>query len=1049
MLSKSFCSKDIRKKNHIKQMLSSFLIEQSFPAYNNIKTFNAPIDNTISKQIEKDLNRKLNLFIKDASSNTKSINVVDNMRKTSTEPIPSSDLCTHLQETYRLSLGQANYIVISSTQGGIGGCYPSDLINNINPDITYMVNRKTLLSQIIIHQNKNVEYIGGQVILFDVSIKDHEQELLQENGIENHLMKHSKDKVVLYVSVNLGTIGQNFTTHPEVHIHVGVVGKYGAEFLAQLNTAKTRCEELKNITYDDIEINYLAFSEDTLYNETQRVQRYNSLVSNVDNPKHVDPEDLDQMLTICAINVPNKQMVELMLKQGSNPNCLDQDGNNLLHLIALENGNCAVAKLLLVNGTNPNITNKDGNTPLEIAISHNHDELIKLLREESTIASNITSSDTLSITTEDYDNYIFNRFDNISLYSIPLTDNLKEANTNSAVPKKPKKQSSVNKFFKEKLLGFQNPTTIIDNNDMNSSTFYVEEEQDSVQIILLNLYNIVERMLSCTVTDKDILELKRTFTYINIKKKQDQFIIKLDEALNNKQLHQLNTVIMQSMHNLLPQEDKICLLRENENKIFQDLLLLEAKRHNMIVHLPKSNNDKLVAPQIPDMIFNLYETLKETFYNQENRQSDKPLDQRIAESIHWLFVNPLILEQSALALDPTVQQMLKCPGEYTHLLCNNILDKINEGNKVSIPPASQELNKYVNDILQIYMGELSNVIVNNILSKTKIKSSKLIKDSIREIISKHFQMHNNIHSLLVHEELISDLVSKYITTLYDSNPTSKHALLSMFLYSVISKIYLENKIASQDNHEVTHDFTGIDRECDEKTSVDSVKLHYAEQGLNQDNHMSANADDTLSCSVFTQCIAILEERMLYINRIIENFSQDSHIAITKKFDQAFMQHLSFYYKTLLGSTTIDNLIELYSDLGEEKYSRILEDIQSYCVKLGNEKLVDWLIQYEDFDPVMLLNYAIYYYYESLVSNQVSEALQITPIINNILTNIDKYWITQDEVMEQRNAIMEYSNVVIRNQILDYFDHTIINNNDYDMNIGDNNVLILGSVQVIV
>lgn len=103
MYSKNFSSKDIRNNKKIKALLESFFIEQYHSIYRNIKEFNQPIGNQLSKEIAADLNRQLNLFIQDKSSNTNNVNVVDNMHKTIKEsPLFSSHLCTYLQETYQL-----------------------------------------------------------------------------------------------------------------------------------------------------------------------------------------------------------------------------------------------------------------------------------------------------------------------------------------------------------------------------------------------------------------------------------------------------------------------------------------------------------------------------------------------------------------------------------------------------------------------------------------------------------------------------------------------------------------------------------------------------------------------------------------------------------------------------------------------------------------------------------------------------------------------------------------------------------------------------------
>lgn len=175
-------------------------------------------------------------------------------------------------------MGQANYIAIASTQGGIGGCYSANIISVINPNPQYLINRPDILSKIVIHKDKSVKYIGGQVIIFDISQDSKTSAILEQHcGIENYLMMKSHDIIILYVEVDLGLLNQKFTTHPEVHIQVAGKGEYGQKFLAQLDNIKTKRKNLQQISYEEIMLNYQEFSEGTLYNTDQRVQRYKLL----------------------------------------------------------------------------------------------------------------------------------------------------------------------------------------------------------------------------------------------------------------------------------------------------------------------------------------------------------------------------------------------------------------------------------------------------------------------------------------------------------------------------------------------------------------------------------------------------------------------------------------------------------------------------------------------------------------------------------------------------------------------------------------------------
>ncbi|WP_410521181.1 DUF5410 family protein [Candidatus Tisiphia endosymbiont of Ditula angustiorana] len=578
-------------------MLQSFFIEENNPIYKNIKTFNQPIDNKLSEEIQKDLNRQLNLFIHDK-------NVVDSMKtQITTTPLLTSHLCKYLQDTYGLSLGQANYIVISSTQSRIGGCYPSNIISNINPNIQLLLNRQCLLSQIIIDDEENVKYIGGQVILFDI-MQETASELLREGvGIENHLMIQSKDQIILYILVDLGKLGQNFTTHPKVYIQLAGKGTYGDKFLAKLNKVKIKCQECKNITYEDIIMSYQTFSEGTLYNNDKRVQRYNSLAE-----------------------------------------------SDIWYEVELHTDN-----------------NKNTDTGYSVLTD---------TKSETKLSNNkCMQSNTLLPSQEYFDNNVRS-----------------ENNSNTEI--EPEGRTANINYSTRNLLTFFNklipPTKSKKSLDNGQSNFYIDIDtnNDQVQVSsdefnkIKQLFLIVKKIVSCTATSYDIKQLQEIFitnNYNNIIR--DEFISNLDKSLGNNQLHKLNILIMQTMNELLPKEDTECLLRRSEDSIWHKLLLLEAKRCGMTIKLPDSINDELTIPEVPKEIFELYNILKDTFYNQGNRKSHKALEQRVAESIHWLFINPLIMENESFEqMDSGLQKkLLEFPGTYTELLRNfkiiNITDR--------------------------------------------------------------------------------------------------------------------------------------------------------------------------------------------------------------------------------------------------------------------------------------------------------------------------------------------------------------------------------------
>ncbi|MCC8371571.1 MAG: hypothetical protein LN568_02280 [Rickettsia endosymbiont of Pseudomimeciton antennatum] len=306
MKSKSFTNKDVNKKS--KKKLPSLFIGEYYDGYNDIHMFNKNITNAKAlDDIQSDLNRSLNLFIQDLDSSTDSINVVNSLReKIGTTQLLPSHLCQELTNTYGLSLGQANYVAMSSTQGSIGGGFIlNSIISKVKPDINFMIYRDVLLSKIIIDNSKNVQYIGGQVILFDVSQANNSELLNKGLGVENYLLQTSQDKVILYITVDLGKLGQDLVQELYVQTDIAVQGSTGNKILAKLKKITTKCD---NVNPEEIIINYIEFSDNTLYNKGERKERYECLAK--ENEVWYDI-DLNEDIDSNAEDVPSSRQLSI------------------------------------------------------------------------------------------------------------------------------------------------------------------------------------------------------------------------------------------------------------------------------------------------------------------------------------------------------------------------------------------------------------------------------------------------------------------------------------------------------------------------------------------------------------------------------------------------------------------------------------------------------------------------------------------------------------------------------------------------------------------
>ncbi|CAB0038616.1 unnamed protein product [Trichogramma brassicae] len=104
------------------------------------------------------------------------------------------------------------------------------------------------------------------------------------------------------------------------------------------------------------------------------------LLRNGANPNWANKDGLLPLHILCTTKYPNSELMEIFLnKLQQNPNhIVPKTGDSPLHL-ALENGHKEMAELLLRNGANPNLANGYGLTPLHILnMRHNTSDLVKM-----------------------------------------------------------------------------------------------------------------------------------------------------------------------------------------------------------------------------------------------------------------------------------------------------------------------------------------------------------------------------------------------------------------------------------------------------------------------------------------------------------------------------------------------------------------------------------------------------------------------------------------------------------------------------------------------
>ncbi|NRB11581.1 MAG: hypothetical protein HRU35_08280 [Rickettsiaceae bacterium] len=179
-------------------------------------------------EIEKDLQRDPNLYIEFPPNRTLT-NVTDSIAKglgKTKQNLTAQELRDGLINEYDLDNSQANYITKAMHQRYIGGGYSFmevalEKFMNQGKNPKQLQNRDIITSKIVIDKGGQVQFIGGQRLIFDFKRPDYNEEnnkstKLLEHNCENDYQ--SKDSFTSIISVNLGKKGDNIEK-PEVAIH--------------------------------------------------------------------------------------------------------------------------------------------------------------------------------------------------------------------------------------------------------------------------------------------------------------------------------------------------------------------------------------------------------------------------------------------------------------------------------------------------------------------------------------------------------------------------------------------------------------------------------------------------------------------------------------------------------------------------------------------------------------------------------------------------------------------------------------------------------------
>ncbi|WP_347938690.1 DUF5410 domain-containing protein [Rickettsia oklahomensis] len=176
-----------------------------------------------------------------------------------------------------------------------------------------------------------------------------------------------------------------------------------------------------------------------------------------------------------------------------------------------------------------------------------------------------------------------------------------------------------------------------------------KNKKETVNTETKNLTHLVIKEIDSENFDFGILQkMQQAFSTASKQKHREAFISFLDKKLNKEQLHKLNQTIMKNADALMPDNDPNFVCRTPNNKVFQEILLLEAKRSGMKAKFNSTGElQPLDVKDITKEILDHYHILQANFY--PKRDSKDSIDSRIAQSINFLLYAPLFRESEIYA----------------------------------------------------------------------------------------------------------------------------------------------------------------------------------------------------------------------------------------------------------------------------------------------------------------------------------------------------------------------------------------------------------------
>jgi len=134
---------------------------------------------------------------------------------------------------------------------------------------------------------------------------------------------------------------------------------------------------------DETELTHRSANGSTLLHKATIVGQTEIASELIDAGIHIDAQDNEKKTALhFAIDLEHWDLVELLIKNGADPNTHDINGNSpLMPAIRNATENKTYIRLLLENGADPSLPNDTGETPLDKMRSVGYTKMVELLEK--------------------------------------------------------------------------------------------------------------------------------------------------------------------------------------------------------------------------------------------------------------------------------------------------------------------------------------------------------------------------------------------------------------------------------------------------------------------------------------------------------------------------------------------------------------------------------------------------------------------------------------------------------------------------------------------